>query len=196
MVGETVLMVTIIQVLAILSVLLVYATRYKKVPPDRAMVVYGRQMHPGVKIGYAVISGGGRFLLPVIEETAVLDLAVREVVMELDNVRTDPGEGSRPVRVKLSVLYRISSDREELYLAAQNLLGRTPQDVKRMVQMVVEGSVREVATTRTARSMDIDREGAATEVGLKSARDLAEVGLEIRGLNIIRIVHKGVDRIG
>ncbi|NIP36131.1 MAG: hypothetical protein GWN18_14375, partial [Thermoplasmata archaeon] len=47
MASTTLLLVVVIQVMAILSVLFVYASRYKKVSPDRAMVVYGRQMRPG-----------------------------------------------------------------------------------------------------------------------------------------------------
>jgi flotillin len=196
MTNEATVLVVIIQTLAILSVLFVYASRYKRVSPDKAMVVYGRQMHPGVKIGFMVISGGGKFILPIIEEVQHMDLGLKETVMELDHVRTAPGQGSVPVRVVLALMYRVSSDKEGVYKAAVNLLGKTNEDIKRMVEVVVEGTVRETATDYSPRDLDVEREGFGTRVGSLVAQDLHELGIEVRCLNIVRVIHKGVDRIG
>lgn len=65
MTDEVVLIMAVLMVGAILSMMVIYASRYKKVPPNKAMVVYGRRMGPGGQ-GYQVISGGGKFIIPII----------------------------------------------------------------------------------------------------------------------------------
>lgn len=188
--------VTIILFVSLFGVLAVYASRYKKVPPDKAMVVYGRKMHPGSNIGYHVLSGGGKFILPIIENTDILDLGVKEVVLELDNVRTDPNEGSAPVRVKLTVLYKISSEPNAMMSAAECLLGKTEEEIKRMVEVVIEGTLRSIATTMTPRSIDLEREVVGVKIGVQALHDLQQIGIEIRALAIIRVHLKGVDKVG
>ena len=188
--------VSIILLFSIFAMLAVYASRYKKVPPDKAMVVYGRKMHPGSNIGYQVLSGGGKFLLPVIEDTDFLDLGVKEVVLELDNVRTDPNEGSSSVRVKLTALYKISSERNAMVSAAECLLGKTEEEVKRMVEVVIDGTLRSIATTMTPRSIDLEREAVGVKVEVSALQDLHKIGIEIRALAIIRVHLQGVDKVG
>src|SRR5437879_12300943 len=58
------IVVSIVVPLAILAVIGAYAARYKKVPPDAAMVVYGRGF--GGK-GYVVFGGGGKFIYPIVK---------------------------------------------------------------------------------------------------------------------------------
>lgn len=196
MVNASVVIVMLVLFMSLFAVLAVYATRYKKVPPDKAMVVYGRKMHPRSNIGYQVLSGGGKFILPIIENTDMLDLGVKEVVLELDNVRTDPYEGSVPVRVKLTVLYKISSEHNALMYAAECLMGKTEEEIKRIVEVVIEGTLRSIAATMTPRSIDLEREVVGVKVGVLAIHELLQVGIEIRALAIIRVHIKGVDKVG
>ena len=41
---EVTIMIVVIMVMTILSMIVIYASRYKKVPPNKAMVIYGRKM--------------------------------------------------------------------------------------------------------------------------------------------------------
>jgi uncharacterized membrane protein YqiK len=59
-------------VMTIMTMMIIFASRYKKVPPNKAMVVYGRRMPSGR--GYRVISGGGKFIMPIVESYEFLDL--------------------------------------------------------------------------------------------------------------------------
>jgi flotillin len=188
-----VIIVVVIQMFAMLSVVFVYASRYKKVAPDQAMVVYGRQMSPGSSIGYRVISGGGKFILPIIEGIEVMDLGAKDIVMDLDNIRTDTVGGSIPIRMKLTVLYKVSSERSVLKAAAENLMGKTAEEIKRMVEVVVEGEARTVTSTMTPEAVDKNRDQVARNIEVMASQQLMELGLEIRGLAIIRVHIKGVD---
>ena len=111
MVSETTVIVTVIFLFALMSVLLVYAARYKKVPPDKAMVVYGRGMKPGVKIGYRVISGGGKFILPIVEAYEFLPLDVRTLDVVVSDIVTDVATSGAKINIKSVTQVKVSSVR-------------------------------------------------------------------------------------
>src|SRR2546426_2916456 len=86
MAGEEILIVIgVVVPLAILAVIGAYAARYKKVPPDAAMVVYGRKF--GGK-GYVVLRGGGEFFYPIVGSYPVLPLGVRTLHRVVNQIVT------------------------------------------------------------------------------------------------------------
>ena len=80
--------------------------------------------------------------------------------------------------------------------AAELIMGRTDAEVERMVGAVVEGSVREVAATHGPRELDVDRREYGVEMAMRAQKDLNNIGIEIRSFHVIRVIHKGVDRVG
>jgi flotillin len=65
-------------VLVLFVFLAIWAGRYVRVGPNQALVISGRQriLPDGQKVGVRFITGGGTFVLPVIEQVAVLSLDV------------------------------------------------------------------------------------------------------------------------
>src|SRR3972149_37201 len=61
--------------LIFVAIVAVYANRYKKVPPDAAMILYGREYAKGR--GYEVWTGGGKFIIPIVESYRFLPLGIR-----------------------------------------------------------------------------------------------------------------------
>jgi flotillin len=192
MVNEAFVFVNVLLIISMLSVVLVFAWRYKKVPPDQAMVVYGRLMSSQAEVGYRVLTGGGKYILPIIEDVQYMDLGLKEIVLDLDNVPTDPLEGSKHVRIKLVALYKISSERNAIYLASEHLLGKTAEDIKKMVKVVIEGTLRGDVCRLTPRNLDLHREEVADSIRKMASGDLLNLGIEIRALAIIRVHIKGV----
>jgi len=185
-------MITIVMVIIpIALVLFIYASRYKKVPPDKAMVVYGRKMHPGSRIGYKVIVGGGKFLLPIIEDMKFMDLGLKQAVLELDNLRTDPTKGASLVRINVVALYRISAEKTGLHIASEHLLDKTPEDIKRIVEVVTEGCVRGIAAKMTPEDIDLNREKVELQLRASAWHDLLNMGIEIKAMAITRVHIKG-----
>jgi flotillin len=182
----------IIMLVAMLAVLAVYASRYKKVPPDKAMVIYGRKMHPRAMIGYMILSGGGKFLLPIVEDVKYMDLGLKQVVLELDNLRTDPSKGAEKVRINLVALYKISGDRSALPVACEHLLDKTAEDIKRMTEVMIEGHFRGIAATMTAEQIDRNRTEVEDKLRLMAWHDLLNIGIDIKAFAIIRVQQKGV----
>ena len=190
MVSQVAVVAVVLMFGAILAMMTVYASRYKKVPPDKAMVVYGRRMGPGPGAGYRVISGGGKFILPVIECYEYLPLDVRNIAMELDDVRVT-GEGGTPerVRLKTSALVKVSSEPSGLNVAAEHLLHKSDADINEIARSTTEGVMRTILRSATYHELDMDREDWATRIGMLANRDLNNVGIEVRAF-VIHDVHQ------
>jgi flotillin len=181
----------VVQFVAMFAVLAVYASRYKKVAPDRAMVVYGRKMHPGLKIGYQVITGGGKFLVPIIEDVKYMDLGLKDVILELDSLRTDPTEGSSLVRLYLTAIYRISADPSGIHVACEQLLDKTGEDIKRMVEVTIEGHARGIVATMTSKDIDLNRDEFEKKLRQFVSMDLLNAGIDVKAIAIIRVHRVG-----
>jgi flotillin len=192
MVDVNLVIVVSVLVLAMLSQLLVFAWRYKKVPPDRAMVVYGRMMHPGSRTGHRFISGGGKFLLPIVEEMKEMDVGVKALSKELDNVKTDPEHGSSKMRVNLICLYKAATEPSALRVGVEHLMGKSQEDIKRMVEVCLEGAIRTIAYGMSPREIDLGREDLALKVRQGAGAELLNIGIEVTSLAIVDLRERGV----
>ncbi|MEK6987673.1 MAG: flotillin family protein, partial [Candidatus Thermoplasmatota archaeon] len=54
----------------VFAAILLYASRYKKVPPNMAMVVYGKKQSGKGGRGYQVLSGGAKLIVPIVVSVA------------------------------------------------------------------------------------------------------------------------------
>ena len=106
--GEVALGVFVIVFVNIL-VLAIYASRYKRVPPNKAMVVYGRRSTSGK--GYMVITGGGKFITPIIEAYELLSLEPFTFSRDIESVVADVADTEPPIiRVHAEGIARISDE--------------------------------------------------------------------------------------
>ena len=84
---ELILSVTIFLIVIIIY-FVIFAVRYKRVPPNKAMVVFGKpQKTKGGKRSYIIITGGAKFIIPLIEEIAFIPLDARPLEIRLERVR-------------------------------------------------------------------------------------------------------------
>ena len=77
-------LVAVILLIVLAIIVIVYASRIKKVGPNEVLVVSGRQQKQGQ--GYRIVTGGRSFIWPILErvdylslELMTIDVAVREV---------------------------------------------------------------------------------------------------------------------
>ena len=198
MVSEAIVIVLVILVIAIMAGILVYAARYKKVPPDKAMVVYGRKMQPGVKIGYQVISGGGKFILPVIEAYEFLPLDVRTLDVNVNDIVTDVATSGAKINIMSVTQVKVSSEKSALYVAAEHLLHKSNAEINEIAMKTLEGHVRGVCATMTIEAINSDRELISSSIQTQATGDLLNMGIEIRSFVIKEIEdeHGYLDALG
>lgn len=180
-VGAIVLIPSIVIILII-----VYASRYKKVPPDKAMVIYGSGAKKKAR-GYNVVSGGGKFILPVLQGYDFLPLDVRTLEVVVTDIVTDVKTSGAKMNIKAVTQVKIASDEASLYTAAEQLLHKTDSEINEIAQKTLEGHVRGICATMTIEAINSDRDAVATHVQSQAAKDLRNMGIEIRSFVIKEI---------
>lgn len=184
MVDEEIVIVSILLFMLVISTTVIYAIRYKKVPPNKAMVIFGRRMSSQRSVGYEVISGGGKFIIPIIESYQLLPLDVRALDIDMDDLHVLSGGEERRARLEATVLVKISSDPMGLKVAAEHLLGKTDEEINHIARRMFEGDLRTICRTTEFDVIERDRDTMAAKVQAMAAQTLMNAGLEIRGFTI------------
>ncbi|MFQ5911546.1 MAG: flotillin family protein, partial [Thermoplasmata archaeon] len=180
----------------IMAVVGVYAARYKKVPPDKAMVIYGKKTKK--EKGYQVISGGAKFILPIVESYEYLPLDVRTLDVFVRDIVTDVEQSGAKVNIVGVVQVKISSDPATLDTAAEHLLHKTNAEINEIALKTMEGHVRGICATLTIEEINSERDKVATQIQSLAANDLKNMGIEIRSFVIKEIEdeHGYLDALG
>ena len=176
--------------------LAVYASRYKKVPPNVAMVIYGRNTKEG--IGYKVISGGGQFILPIFESYEFLPLDVRTLDVNVMDIVTDVVRSGAKVNIRSVTQVKVSSKSAVLKTAAEHLLNKSTHEIDEIALKTLEGHVRGVCAILTIEEINSDRDKVAEQILGGAAKDLENMGIEIRSF-VVRDVedeHGYLDALG
>jgi flotillin len=180
----------VIMLIVIFLTMFIFAWRYKKVPPDKAMVVYGRSMgRRGPR--YRDISGGGKFMMPVIEDYDFIPLDVRNVEIDLIDVRTAIGEKKGSVRFKATVLVKVTSEPSGLHVAVENLLGKKPDEIDELAKVILEGTIRHSFLFNDFDSLDSKWDVTAARIWNRAQGSLHNYGLEIMNLSIHAVDKRG-----
>ena len=185
-------------VFVIIALFVTYASRYKKVPPDKAMVVYGRKISSKHKRGYQVISGGGKFIMPVIESYEFLPLDVRTLDVNVRDIVTDVVSSGAKVNIKCVTQIKISSDTASLHTAAEHLLHKSDHEINEIAMKTLEGHVRGVCATMTIEEINSDRDKISLKIQNMAAKDLMNMGIEIRSFVVkdLEDEHGYLDALG
>jgi flotillin len=161
-------------------IMIIYYSRYKKVPSGTAMVIYGKGTDP--KKDFTVIVSGGKFILPVVQAYELLPLDVRtlEIVMR-DVVVKGPGEKIL-THMKFVTQFRTSFKKELIDNAVRNLLHKTEPEINTLAQEIIEANVRRLAAQKDIEWLNVDRDEFSIMVQESSGKDLGDYGIEVKSL--------------
>lgn len=170
-------------VLAIILVVLLFLTMWKRVPQDKALVVTGLKKK--------VISGGGGFVIPLLERTDKISLENMKIEIRTDGARTEQGVDIRADGV---AVIKVKSDKESILNATEQFNtgneNRTIETIKDTAKDVLEGKLREIISKMTVEEIYKDREIFASQVQEVAAVGLATMGLELKAFTIRDISDK------
>ncbi len=164
--------------LAVLVLVAWGATRYKRCPSNRILVVYGK-----VRGGRAskCIHGGGTFVWPLVQDYAYLSLEplVIEIPLEgalsLNNIR---------VNVPSTFTVAISTDPVLMNNAAERMLSLNPQQVREQAQDIILGQLRLVIATLSIEEINKDREKFMMLINENVGQEINKIGLDLINVNI------------
>ena len=169
--------VILLVVLALGAFIRTLARRYVKVPPEQALIIYG-----GGKT--RVMSGGAKFILPLVEDFYHLDLSLFQFDVELKEV---PNKDNVPINISASVSAKISN-KEDMLPVAAGMFGRTNiQGISLKVKGIVDGIVRALIGQQSMETILRDMDQFKRDIQNLVSTELAKTGCEIVALNIQQV---------
>ena len=157
-------------VVAMLVIVYVIGSLYRKVGPNRALIVYGRG-------GTKVLVGGGTVVVPLFQKADEFNLELMSFdVAPSSTLYTNQGI---PVTVEAISQLKVENEDERIKRAANQLLSKTEGDREMMVRQVMEGHLRGIVGQLTVEQLVKDPELVSARMRETVAADLDKLGLEV-----------------
>ncbi len=156
---------------------------YKRCPPDRILVVYGRvgRSVGGEARSAKCVHGGATFVVPVLQSYQYLELTPLTIDINLTSALSR--ENIR-VNAPSTFTVGISSDPEIMTNAAERLLGLTLPDIEMTASDIIFGQFRATIATMKIEEINADREKFQQTVMINVEDELAKIGLRLINVNI------------
>ncbi|MGB1251875.1 MAG: flotillin family protein [Candidatus Promineifilaceae bacterium] len=182
MMSAGVLVVSIaVTIFIVFALLFVYASRVKKVGPNEALIVSGRGDV------FNVVTGGRRFVIPILERADYLSLELMTIDVTTPDVPTAQGV---PVTVEGVAQVKIGNDDNSIRTAAVQFLSKDQTQIKYVAHETLAGHLRAILGTLTVEKLYKDREAFAQQVQNVSGDDMTSMGMEIVSF-VIKDVNDG-----
>ncbi len=148
--------------------------------PNEMVVITGGTGREGV--GYRVLIGGRRIVIPVINR--VMRITLRNMQVSLE-VKAQSGGGTMmPITVTGVANVKVSSDPAVRGAAIERFLGEPVQEMQRVARETLEGGLRAVIGKMTPEEIVEDRDKFVQTVMDEVSDDLRKLGLVIDSVNI------------
>jgi flotillin len=197
------MVVLFIMVVVIMLSIAVYASRYQRVPPDKVLVIYGREykeLMPETdaegrtkmvmkKTKFKLVRGGGQFIVPIVERTGWMSLETNTVEVEVPEVITRMGV---PLTVEGVAQVKIRGDDVAIRTAAEQLLEKQQAEIIEIARKTLEGHIRGICATLTIEEINADRAALSQKIQEEAVADFTRLGLQIS----IFVIKDIKDRVG
>ncbi len=175
--GLTFILITI-PVLLLVVALIYGAQRYKRCPPNRILVKYGKA---GGEASSRTYHGGATFVVPVLQDYAYLSL--EPITIDIDLASALSKKNIR-VAVPSTFTVGISTEPSIMQNAAQRLLGLRDTEIATQARDIILGQMRLVIATLTIEEINTDRERFLDLVDKNVNFELNKVGLYMINVNV------------
>ena len=173
-------------------VLIFMAARYKRCPSDRILVIYGRV---GTGKSAQCIHGGGKFVMPLIQNYAFMNLTPLTINIPLQNALS-----FQNIRINVPSTFTvgISTDPAIMANAAERLLGLRSQAIEDMAREIIFGQLRLTVASLTIEQINQDRESFLEAIRKNVEPELNKIGLYLINVNITDITDESdyIESIG
>jgi flotillin len=167
--------VVIVLILATIAITFVMGSLYRRVGPNRALIVFG-------KGNTQVIQGGGRIVYPMIQSARELSMELVSLdVAPKQNLYTNQGVA---VTVEAVAQIKVKADPESIKTAAEQLLNKSPEEREGLIRLVMEGHLRGIVGQLTVEQIVKEPEMVSGKMRGTVAEDLSRMGLEVVSFTI------------
>ncbi len=173
-------------VLLLLLILLVIATRYKKCPSDKIMVIYGKisKNKDGSYRSAKCIHGGAAFIVPFFQSYSFLDLTPMSISVDLtqalsrQNIRVDvPSRFTVGISVEPGIMQN----------AAERLRSLKLVEIQELAKDIIFGQLRLVIATMNIEEINTDRDKFLEAISRNVEGELKKIGLRLINVNVTDI---------
>ncbi len=170
-----------LMVLAILFLMAMFASLYRKAGPHEALIVYGFR-------GTRIIKGRGTVIFPMVESCRCLSLELMSFdVAPQQDLYTQQGVA---VTVEAVAQIKVKSDPESIQTAAEQFLTKTDQERESLIRLVMEGHLRGIIGQLTVEQIVKQPEMVADRMRSTCADDMSKMGLEVVSFTIREVRDK------
>jgi len=156
----------------------VISRMYRKVGPNRALIIYGVG-------GARVVTGSGALVIPMFQECRELSLELMSFdVAPQNELYTHQGVS---VLIDAVTQLKVKSDLESVRTAAEQFLDKPPAEREAAIRLVMEGHLRGIVGQLTVEEIVKEPEMVGEKVRLTCAADLAKMGLEMVSFTIKQV---------
>ncbi|HWB01906.1 MAG TPA: SPFH domain-containing protein [Verrucomicrobiales bacterium] len=192
--GSSLPAIIIIAIAAVIvfATFIFFASRYKRCPSDRILVVYGKVA--GQKSARCY-HGGAAFVWPVIQDFAFLNLTPIPIDIAL---RGALSQQNIRVNTPSTFTVGISTEPGVMENAAERLLGLSFTQVQELAKDIIFGQMRVVIATMPIEEINADRDKMIANISNGVEVELKKVGLRLINVNIQDITDESgyIDALG
>ncbi len=154
------------------------ASRYKKCPSDRILVVYGKV---GSGKSAQCYHGGAAFIWPIIQDYQYLNLTPLPIDIKLEGALS-----KQNIRVNTPSTFTvgISTEPGVMENAAERLLGLSLQHINELAKDIIFGQMRVVIATMDIEEINADRDKLIANISTGVEVELKKVGLRLINVNV------------
>ncbi|MCL2861694.1 MAG: SPFH domain-containing protein [Firmicutes bacterium] len=188
----------IIGVVALFLVFMItFLTRYKKAPPDKIMVIFGRvgKNPDGTPRSSKCIHGGSAFVWPVFQAYSYLDLTPMSISVDLRNTLS-----RQNIRIDVPSRFTvgISTEKGVMQNAAERLRGVNNTAIEAMARDIILGQLRLVVALMDIEEINSDRDKFLEAVSRNVEGELRKIGLRLINVNVTDITDESgyIDALG
>jgi flotillin len=179
--GNEVIVVVGLCVLALLVLMGALARMYRKAGPNEAIIRYGFG-------GPKVIIGHGALIYPMVQHTKTLSLELMSFdVAPSQDLYTMQGVA---VTVEAVAQIKVRSDMESIMTSAEQFLSKTPQEREGLIRLVMEGHLRGIIGQLTVEQIVKEPEMVGERMRATCAEDMSKMGLEVVSFTIKEVRDK------
>src|SRR5436190_13057152 len=179
--------------LVFFMIFLTLATRYKRCPSNRVLVIYGKMT--GSPTGTRCLHGGARLVLPLVQDHAYMSLEPMQIevplkgALSMENIR---------INVPSVFTVAIGTDPEIMQNAAIRLLGLSTPEVKQQAGDIIFGQLRQVIASMRIEDINRDRDKFLESIQRSLEPELRKIGLVLINVNITDITDESgyIEAIG
>ena len=172
--------------IVIFAFVVVFASRYKKCPSDKIMVIYGKvgTNGDGTQRSAKCIHGGAAFIVPIVQSYEYLDLTPLSIPVDLTNALSHQN-----IRVDVPSRFTvgISTEVGVMQNAAERLLGLKLAEIQELAKDIIFGQLRLVIATMDIEEINTDRDKFLDAVSGNVETELKKIGLRLINVNVTDI---------